>query len=218
MINEEDSPNSSNKSAAALSSSPTPTNVNDKDASNPSKSVATISSPPKPTVVDEEGTSHFSLINPRCPQSQAHRTVQDFVADSSIHVKRTDAQRSLIGLLDQFGEFVMINIPLSQALFKVGASIYLLFLARVLQKFWAMFHSQALAVGLGNLGLSVALSILIRLGALGPVRLQVDEVGVSPLAMPVLKLTFIRGTESQDSSSTLSFSWALPPVFPSPGK
>ncbi|KAJ3831128.1 hypothetical protein F5878DRAFT_667891 [Lentinula raphanica] len=117
----------------------------------------TLSSPPKPTSVNTEGTSRSSTINPDRTQSRAHET------------------HSLVELLDQFGDFVMVKIPLSQALFKVGASIYLLFLARVFQKFWVMFQSQALAIGLGNLGLSVVLLLLIRLGAFGPVRLQVDE-------------------------------------------
>ncbi|KAJ3722351.1 hypothetical protein C8R42DRAFT_720721 [Lentinula raphanica] len=83
----------------------------------------------------------------------------------------------LSDLLDRFGTLIIINYSLPQALFKVGALIYLLFLGRVMRKIWLMFQSQALAVGLGNLALSIMISLLVRLNVHGQVRMQLDEVG-----------------------------------------
>ncbi|KAJ3764232.1 hypothetical protein EV360DRAFT_77651 [Lentinula raphanica] len=87
----------------------------------------------------------------------------------------TQTVRSILSEFDRFGEYVMLHFPLSQALFKVGASIYLLFLVKVLRKIGMMFQNQPLAVGLGNLGLTVALLFLIRLHVPERVRVQVDQ-------------------------------------------
>ncbi|KAJ3765400.1 hypothetical protein FB446DRAFT_709487 [Lentinula raphanica] len=141
---------------------------------------ALSTSPPKPTIgVNEKTLPTFSSTSNTNP-----------IANSQWRAEETP---SFVGLLDQFGEFAMTKFPLSQTLFKVGALIYPLFLARVLSKFWTMFQSQALAVGLGNLSLSIALSLLIRFGALGQLKLQVDEVGlITAVLIAALMLDSIR--------------------------
>ncbi|KAJ3886936.1 hypothetical protein GG344DRAFT_69244 [Lentinula edodes] len=61
-----------------------------------------------------------------------------------------------------------------------GALIYLLFLIRVLQKIYAMFWSQPLAVAVGNLTLSIVVFILIQYHPPMPVQLKVTkEVSVT---------------------------------------
>ncbi|KAJ3756483.1 hypothetical protein EV360DRAFT_84899 [Lentinula raphanica] len=92
---------------------------------------------------------------------------------------RTEVQPLFVleELLDRFGDLVMRYFPLSQALFKVGGLMYLLFLVRVFQKIYTMFQSQKLAVGLGNLGFSIALSFLIRFCAPEQIKVPVDPVG-----------------------------------------
>ncbi|KAJ3862527.1 hypothetical protein EV359DRAFT_65562 [Lentinula novae-zelandiae] len=61
-----------------------------------------------------------------------------------------------------------------------GALIYLLFLIRVLQKIYAMFWSQPLAVAVGNLTLSIVVFILIQYHPPMPVQLKfTKEVSVT---------------------------------------
>ncbi|KAJ3963955.1 hypothetical protein EV361DRAFT_943113 [Lentinula raphanica] len=48
-------------------------------------------------------------------------------------------------------------------------------IGRVLRKIWLMFQSQELAVGFGNLGLSITISLLVRLSAPRQGRVQLDE-------------------------------------------
>ncbi|KAJ3718008.1 hypothetical protein C8R42DRAFT_644588 [Lentinula raphanica] len=96
----------------------------------------------------------------------------------------------LSDLLDRFGTLIIINYSLPQALFKVGALIYLLFLGRVMRKIWLMFQSQALAVGLGNLALTIMISLLVRLNVHGQVRMQLDEKYTVPETV-VDSITFV---------------------------
>ncbi|KAJ3778212.1 hypothetical protein FB446DRAFT_714717 [Lentinula raphanica] len=77
--------------------------------------------------------------------------------------------------LDHLGNSIINNIHLTEYLFKAGALMYLMFIARVLQKIWATFQNQSLAFGLGNLSLSILLSVTIRLCVPEQVRVQVDH-------------------------------------------
>ncbi|GAW08224.1 hypothetical protein LENED_010272 [Lentinula edodes] len=74
---------------------------------------------------------------------------------------------------------IVDDLQLSRILFKAGALIYLLFLIRVLQKIYATFWSQPLAVAVGNLTLSIVLFILIHYHPPMPVQLKVTKKGPS---------------------------------------
>ncbi|KAH7868294.1 uncharacterized protein C8R40DRAFT_1222747 [Lentinula edodes] len=79
-----------------------------------------------------------------------------------------------------FQNVVMVDdLQLSRILFKAGALIYLLFLIKVLQKIYATFWSQPLAVAVGNLTLSIALFLLIQYHPPMPVQLKVTKKGPS---------------------------------------
>ncbi|KAJ3968001.1 hypothetical protein EV361DRAFT_927882 [Lentinula raphanica] len=127
------------------------------------------------------------VVVPYCSPKSAETEVieeidpSDFPLDPTISSDSRESQaqvpRSFLleELLDRLGEFVMTRLPVTRALFKVGALMYLLFLARVLQKIWAMFQSQPLAVAFGTLSLSIALLFLIRLYVPEHIKVQVDE-------------------------------------------
>ncbi|KAJ3965848.1 hypothetical protein EV361DRAFT_954618 [Lentinula raphanica] len=112
----------------------------------------------------------------------------DTTIDPNAPEPRTRRSSMLEDLLARFEGFVMMDFPFPQALFKVGALMYLLFLIKVLWKIWTMFQTQPLAVGVGNLGLSIALMILIRVYVPEHVEVQVDQVG-SRLLSPYPYLT-----------------------------
>ncbi|KAJ3760789.1 hypothetical protein EV360DRAFT_68406 [Lentinula raphanica] len=138
------------------------------------------------TVMTNNGSGAEAVQSPKAPVG--HRLLE--ATDSSSFPPNTTnsshdqepqsmTQRSftLEEFLNRFGDFIMVESPIPQALFKVGSLMYLLFLIRVLWKIWAMFRSQPLAVGFGNLGISVALLFLLRLWVPEHSKVQVDQVG-----------------------------------------
>ncbi|KAJ3884078.1 hypothetical protein GG344DRAFT_84609 [Lentinula edodes] len=88
----------------------------------------------------------------------------------------------------RFQNVVMVDdLQLSRILFKAGALIYLLFLIRVLQKIYATFWSQPLAVAVGNLTLSIALFVLIQYHPPMPVQLKVTKkLGIPQVAIDAM--------------------------------
>ncbi|KAJ3770262.1 hypothetical protein FB446DRAFT_705560 [Lentinula raphanica] len=129
----------------------------------------------------------FEVVVPYCsPKPAVTKLVEevdssDVLPDPNISCNTRESQarvqRSFLleELLDHLGDFVMQRLPITRVLFKAGSLMYLLFLVRVLQKIWTMFRSQPLAVGFGNLGISVALLFLLRLWVPEHIKVQVDE-------------------------------------------
>ncbi|KAJ3925732.1 MAG: hypothetical protein NXY57DRAFT_967352 [Lentinula lateritia] len=70
---------------------------------------------------------------------------------------------------------IVDDLQLSRILFKAGALIYLLFLIRALQKIYAMFWNQPLAVAVGSLICSIVLFILIQYHPPTQVQLKVTN-------------------------------------------
>ncbi|KAJ3892282.1 hypothetical protein GG344DRAFT_76131 [Lentinula edodes] len=86
-----------------------------------------------------------------------------------------------------FQNVVIDDLQLSRILFKAGALIYLLFLIRVLQKIYAMFWSQPLAVAIGNLTFSIVLFVLIQYHPPMQVQLKVTtKFGIPQVAIDAI--------------------------------
>ncbi|KAJ3963865.1 hypothetical protein EV361DRAFT_982840, partial [Lentinula raphanica] len=126
---------------------------------NQSVELAMLSSSPErpasPKIVNEKDSSTFSINLPKSPGPSKPLSV-------------------LSELLDRFGDLICIELfhVEDDQLPSLASSIQ----GRVLQKIWLMFQTQALAVGLGNLGLSIMISLLVRFGAPRQVRVQLDEM------------------------------------------
>ncbi|KAJ3719215.1 hypothetical protein C8R42DRAFT_722901 [Lentinula raphanica] len=134
------------------------------------------------TVMTNNGSGAEAVQSPKAPIG--HRLLKATDSSSfppnttdSSHDQEPQSMRSftLEEFLNRFGDFIMVESPIPQVLFKVGSLMYLLFLIRVLWKIWAMFRSQPLAVGFGNLGISVALLFLLRLWVPEHIKVQVDQ-------------------------------------------
>ncbi|KAJ3912230.1 hypothetical protein F5877DRAFT_85033 [Lentinula edodes] len=68
------------------------------------------------------------------------------------------------GHFTAFGElnFQVTHLRLSGFLFKAGTLSHLLFLIRVFQKIWSLFHAQPLIITIGHLALTVGVFISVR--------------------------------------------------------
>ncbi|KAJ3909538.1 hypothetical protein F5879DRAFT_62874 [Lentinula edodes] len=106
---------------------------------------------------DIDNQSLEQMIPVACPElSDQH--IQPAVQSRINYLKASWGHFTAFGELN----FQVTHLRLSGFLFKAGTLSHLLFLIRVFQKIWSLFHAQPLIITIGHLALTVGVFISVR--------------------------------------------------------